>query len=182
MTPPTSRTWGRRGSTPVIRVRGRSQRRFSIAALCCYKPGMRSRLIYRPKRHTDHKSGGRKSFAWTEYRDLLIAAHQQLDGPIILVWDNLNVHKDRRMRAFIDAQDWLTDYHLPPYAPDLNPVEGIWSILRRTSQANTAFTDPDHLIRRLRHGLRQIQYRNDIIDGCLTGTGLTLTTPRLQGQ
>ncbi|MEU7606714.1 IS630 family transposase, partial [Streptomyces sp. NPDC041003] len=59
MTPPASRTWGKRGSTPVIRVRGRSQRRFSIAALCCYKAGERSRLIYRPKRHTDHKSGGR---------------------------------------------------------------------------------------------------------------------------
>ncbi|WP_420717202.1 IS630 family transposase [Streptomyces sp. H27-G5] len=182
MTPPTSRTWGRRGSTPVIRVRGRSQRRFSVAALCCYRPGERSRLIYRPKRHTDHKSGGRKSFAWTEYRDLLIAAHQQLDGPIVLIWDNLNVHKDRRMRAFIDAQDWITAYHLPPYAPGLNPVEGIWSVLRRTTQANTAFTDPDHLIRRLRHGLRQIQYRSHIIDGCLTGTGLTLTTPRLQPQ
>jgi hypothetical protein len=61
----------------------------------------------RPKRHTDHKSGGRKGFAWTEYRDL-IAAHQQPDGPIVLIWDNLNVHKDRRMRAFIDAQDWIT--------------------------------------------------------------------------
>jgi hypothetical protein len=92
---------------------------------CCYKPGERSRLIYRPKRHTDHKSGGRKSFAWTEYRDLLIAAHQQLDGPIVLIWDNLNVHKDRRMRAFIDAHAWITAYHLPPYAPDLNPVESI---------------------------------------------------------
>ncbi|AXG78990.1 IS630 family transposase [Streptomyces paludis] len=182
MTPPTSRTWGRRGSTPVIRVRGRSRRRFSVAALCCYQPGERSRLIHRPKRHTDHKSGGRESFARTEYRDLLIAAHQQLDGPIVLIRDNLNVHKDRRMRAFIDAQDWITAYHLPPYAPDLNPVEGIWSVLRRTTQANTAFTDPDHLIRQLRHSLRQIQYRSDIIDGCLTGTGLTLTTPRLQPQ
>ncbi|MFF7859454.1 IS630 family transposase, partial [Streptomyces sp. NPDC007904] len=30
MTPPTSRTWARRGHTPVIRARGRSQRRFSI--------------------------------------------------------------------------------------------------------------------------------------------------------
>ncbi|MEU2956847.1 IS630 family transposase, partial [Streptomyces xanthochromogenes] len=67
-------------------------------------------------------------------------------------------------------------------APDLNPVEGIWSVLRRTTQANTASTDPDHLIHRLRHGLRQIQYRSDIIDGCLTGTGLTLTTPRPQPQ
>ncbi|MFJ5548583.1 transposase [Streptomyces sp. NPDC093225] len=182
MTPPTSRTWSRRGTTPVIRVRGRSQRRFSIAALCCYKPGERSHLIYRPKRHGDHKSGGRKSFAWTEYRDLLIAAHQQLGGPVILIWDNLNVHKDRRMRAFIDTQDWITAHYLPSYAPDLNPVEGIWSVLRRTTQANTAFTDPDHLMRRLRRGLRQIQYRSDIIDGCLTGTGLTLTTPRLQTQ
>ncbi|WP_455713856.1 transposase [Streptomyces vinaceus] len=67
------------------------------------------------------------SFAWTEYRDLLIAAHQQLGGPIVLIWDNLNVHKDRRMRAFIDAQDWITAHHLPSYAPDLNPVEGIRS-------------------------------------------------------
>ncbi|WSQ98179.1 hypothetical protein OG735_08810 [Streptomyces sp. NBC_01210] len=53
MTPPTARTWARRGRTPVIRVRGRSQRRFSVAALACYKQGERSRLIYRPKRHVD---------------------------------------------------------------------------------------------------------------------------------
>src|SRR5205823_6588761 len=70
---------------------------------------------------------------------------------------NLNVHKDRRLRAFIDAHDWITVFYLPPYAPDLNPVEGIWSLLRRSSQANTAFTDPDHLIGVLRQGLRQIQ-------------------------
>lgn len=182
MTPPTSRTWAKRGSTPVIRVRGRSQRRFSIAALTCYKLGERSRLIYRPKRHIDHKRGGRRSFTWTDYRDLLIAAHQQLGGPIVLIWDNLNVHKDTRMRSFIDAHDWITAYHLPPYAPDLNPVEGIWSLLRRTCQANTAFTDPEHLISTLRHGLRQIQYRSDLIDGCLAATGLKLTTPRLQAQ
>ncbi len=85
MTPPASHTWGKRGTTSVIRVRGRSQRRISIAALCCYKPGERSRLVYRPKRHTDHKSRGRKSFAWTDYRDHLIATHQQLGGPIVLI-------------------------------------------------------------------------------------------------
>jgi hypothetical protein len=56
--------------------------------LACYKPGERSRLIYRPKRHEDHKRGGRRSFAWTDYRDLLTTAHQQLGGPIVLIWDN----------------------------------------------------------------------------------------------
>ena len=114
MTPPTARTWARRGRTPVIRVRGRSQRRFSVAALACYKHGERSRLIYRPKRHADHKCGGRRSFTWTDYRDLLIAAHQQLSAPIVLVWDNLNVHKDRRLRQFIDTQDWITCYSSRP--------------------------------------------------------------------
>lgn len=36
MTPPTARTWARRGHTPVIRVRSRSRRRISKAALTCY--------------------------------------------------------------------------------------------------------------------------------------------------
>ncbi|MGW5255257.1 IS630 family transposase, partial [Streptomyces sp. NPDC004012] len=49
-------------------------------------------------------------------------------------------------------------------------------------QVNTAFTDPDHLISTLRHGLRQIQYRSNLIDGCLAETGLTLTTSRQQRQ
>lgn len=182
MTPPTSRTWAKRGHTPVIRVRGRSQRRFSIAALACYKHGERSRLVFRPKRHADHKGGGRHSFTWTDYRDLLTAAHQQLGAPLVLVWDNLNVHLDARLRAFIDAHDWITSYQLPPYAPDLNPVEGIWSLVRRAGQNNTAFTDPDHLMRVLRRTLRELQYRSETIDGCLGATGLTLTTSRPQTQ
>jgi transposase len=33
------------------------------------------------------------------------------------------------MRQYIADHDWLTVYHLPAYAPDLNPVEGIWSLI-----------------------------------------------------
>ncbi|MFD9286449.1 winged helix-turn-helix domain-containing protein [Streptomyces mirabilis] len=33
--PPTSRTWSKRGPTTVIRVRGCSRGRVSVAALCC---------------------------------------------------------------------------------------------------------------------------------------------------
>ncbi|MFF7098465.1 IS630 family transposase, partial [Streptomyces rubradiris] len=40
----------------------------------------------------------------------------------------------------------------------------------------------DHLMRTLRHGLRQIQYRSNLIDGCLAETGLTLTTSHQQAQ
>ena len=47
MRPPRARTWGRRGITPVIRVRGGGTGRVSVAGLACYRPGDRSRLIYR---------------------------------------------------------------------------------------------------------------------------------------
>jgi transposase len=165
MTPPTTRTWSRRGHTPLVRVRGRSRRRLPVAALACHKPGERSRLIYRPC--PDARPDGR----------LIQTAHQQLDGPILLVRDNLNTHLTAGTRRYIAERDWLTVHQLPPYAPDLNPVEGVWSVLRRTTTANRAFADPHDLITALRRGSRQLQYRPDVIDGCLTGTGLMPTPP-----
>ncbi|GAA3160699.1 hypothetical protein GCM10010486_28540 [Nonomuraea roseoviolacea subsp. carminata] len=62
----------------------------------------------------------------------------------------------------------------PPYAPDLNPVEGIWSLLRRGWLSNVAFSTPEHLVQRIRRGLRHIQYRSELIDGCLAETGLAI--------
>ncbi|WP_451644057.1 IS630 family transposase [Streptomyces virginiae] len=175
MTPPRARTWGRRGYTPEIRVRGRSRRRTSIAALCCYKPGERSRLIHRPPTHLLLK-GARRSFSWKDYRDLLVRAHIQLGGPIVVVWDNLNTHLTAGLKRYEADHDWLTTVRLPPYAPDLNPVEAIWSLVRR-AMANTTFDAPDDLDHKLRRELRRIQLRPHLIDGCLTATGLTLTPP-----
>ncbi|SEC13714.1 putative transposase [Streptomyces sp. 2314.4] len=175
MTPPRARTWGRRGHTPVIRVRGRSRRRTSVAALCCYKPGEQSRLIHRPRHHLMLK-GARKSFSWQDYRDLLVRAHIQLGGPIVVIWDNLNTHLAAGLKRYEAEHDWLVTVRLPPYAPDLNPVEVVWSLVRR-AMANTALGTPDDLDRKLRRELRRIQLRPHLIDGCLTATGLPLTPP-----
>ncbi|MER5617810.1 transposase [Streptomyces sp. NPDC002215] len=157
-----------------MRVRGRPRRRTSVAALCCYKPGEKSRLIHRPA--PTSSSGARKSFSWKDYRDLLVRAHIQLSGPIVVVWDNLNTHLAAGLKQYEAEHDWLTTFRLPPYAPDLNPVEAIWSLVRR-AMANTAFDAPDDLDRVLRRELRRIQLRPHLINGCLTATGLTLVPP-----
>ncbi|MFI6495473.1 transposase [Streptomyces sp. NPDC050564] len=81
------------------------------------------------------------------------------------------------MRQFIAERDWLTVYQLPPYSPDLNPVEGIWSILGGTALANRAFADPGDLITVVGQGLRRLQYRGGALDGCLAGTGLVRAGP-----
>jgi hypothetical protein len=176
MRPPRSRTWGRRGITPVIRVRGGGTGRVSVAGLACYRPGHRSRLIYRLHAYRGRK-GETKAFTWIEYRDLLIAAHRQLPGGVVvLIWDNLNVHLGPELRAFAIAQAWLRVFRLPAYAPDLNPVEGIWSVLKRGVLANLAVASFGHLVQVIRHGLKKIQYQPGLIEGCLAGTGLTLAS------
>ncbi|WP_448619511.1 transposase [Geodermatophilus sp. URMC 65] len=70
--------------------------------------------------------------AAAHYAALLDAAHQQLGGPIVLVWNNLSTHTSKAMAELIAARPWLTVYRLPPYGHELNPVEVIWSHLKRS--------------------------------------------------
>ncbi|MEU7883803.1 transposase [Microbispora bryophytorum] len=72
--------------------------------------------------------------------------------------------------------DWLTVVQLPAYAPDLNATEGIWSLLKRGVLANLAAADLHQLIRVIKRGLKKIQYRPHLVDGCLAATGLAITT------
>ena len=76
----------------MVKVTGGSNRRVSLAALVAVKPGCRPRLIYRVHHARRRRDGQRKGFAEADCAALLDAAHQQLAGPIVVVWDNLNVH------------------------------------------------------------------------------------------
>jgi putative transposase len=170
--PPKARTWGRRGHTPVVPVSGKGSGRVSIAGLVCVRPGRRSRLIYRTIVHRGRRNE-RRSFAETDYIALLDAAHQQLNAPIVLVWDNLNTHISAAMRELIAARNWLHVIRLPAYAPDLNPTEGVWSHLKR-SIGNLAVHGVDQLQAIIKNRLKRVQYQPDLIDGFLAHTGLTL--------
>src|SRR3954470_18932212 len=127
--PPKGRTWGRRGHTPVVRVAAQNSPRLSLAALGAVKPGPRPRLIYRT--HRGRRGQRRKGFTETDYAALLDAAHQQLGGPRVGVWDTLNSHVSAAMTELIAARPWLTVFRLPPYAHELNPVESVWAHLKR---------------------------------------------------
>lgn len=50
-----------------------------------------------------------------------------IPGPIVLVWDNHPIHRRRLVTAFIAAHPRLHIFHFPTYAPELNPVEGLWT-------------------------------------------------------
>ena len=54
-----------------------------------------------------------------------------------LLWDGLPAHRSNAMLAWIRTQrSWLVVERLPAYAPELNPVEGLWSSLKTVELAN----------------------------------------------
>jgi DDE superfamily endonuclease len=158
----------------VVRVTGGSNKRVSLAALIAVKPGQRARLIYRVHAGRRHGKDQRKGFTETDYARLLDAAHQQLGGPLVVVWDNLNTHVSRAMAELVAARDWLTVCQLPPYAHELNPVEPVWSHLKR-SLANLAKRNLTELTALVKTRLKRMQYRPGLLDGFLASTGLDLT-------
>jgi len=151
-------------------VTGGHDTRVSLAALIAVRPGCGPRLIFRT--HRAQRADKRKGFTETDYARLLDAAHQQLGGPLVLVWDGLNT--SRAMRELIAARDWLTVYRLPPYAPELNPVEPVWSHLKR-SLANLVKQDIDQLTVLVKTRLRRMQYQPGLLEGFLAKPRLDLT-------
>ncbi|MET9915278.1 hypothetical protein ABZZ74_53205 [Streptomyces sp. NPDC006476] len=79
------------------------------------------------------------------------------------------------MREYAVAHNWRTIIRLPSYAPNLNPVEGVWSLLRHDRWPIPPSPTTRTLRRTLHRGLRHIQLRPDLIDGCLPCTRLILT-------
>ncbi|MEV6107810.1 transposase [Streptomyces sp. NPDC051940] len=172
--PPRGRTWAPRGARPVVRVAGRRGGRVNIAGAVCFKPGQRPRLFF--KLHGYHRRKGEvKTFAWSDYRDFIRTVHLQLGTPVVWVWDNLSVHLQQELFDFeAEHRDWLAIFHLPPYAPEINPLEGIWSLLKRALSAFAA-ADLVHLTQVIKRKLKKIQYQPHLVTGCLPPTGLDLT-------
>jgi transposase len=144
-----------------------------VAGVVCFKRGERSCLFYRLHVYRGRK-GEAKSFSWRDYRDLIVMTRIQLRAPVVWVWDNLNVHLvDELADFFEENKGWLTVFQLPSYAPELNPQEGVWSLMKR-GLADFAAANLDHLAQVMKRKLRKIQYRPHLIDGCLTETGLIM--------
>ncbi|MER5917740.1 transposase [Streptomyces sp. NPDC001982] len=120
------------------------------------------------------RRGEPKTFAWRQYRGLIVMTHQQLRTPMVWCWDSLNVHLVKELADFAtEHQGWLRIYQLPSYAPELNPAEGIWSLLKR-HLADFAAVDLAHLTHVIKRKLKKIQYRSHLVDKCLPHTGLIM--------
>ena len=132
MGPLRRRSWAPRGQTPQLRQRGRSRRKVSVIGA----------LVISPRRRCVHAYFGflpEANYDGEAVLAFLKQIRQALRTPLALIWDRLRAHR------FEPVAGWLAQhrhdvraYLLPPYAPELNPVELIWGYAKSHRLAHFA--------------------------------------------
>jgi putative transposase len=163
LNPLVRRTWAPKGQTPVLTGFGRHRDKVStIAAISIAARRRRIGLYFQtdPKSYVD--ATGVVSFL----RRLL----RHLRGKVIVVWDGGSNHKGPLIRALLRRLPRLHLERLPAYAPDLNPVEMIWSYLKYGKLSNFVPRDVKHLDRVVSQHLLQLAEASGLIKSLWTGS------------
>jgi transposase len=89
--------------------------------------------------------------------------------PLLIVWDGAKPHRSHLVRDYVDSTEGhLQIESLPPYAPELNPVEYLWAWLKRHALANFCPDTLAELHHTARGRLKSAQRRSAIIAACWT--------------
>jgi transposase len=77
--------------------------------------------------------------------DFLRRLRRKLRRPLIVVWDRWSVHRSAARRIAAARWKQIEFESLPAYAPELNPVEAMWSHAKYADLANYVPDDADEL-------------------------------------
>jgi hypothetical protein len=166
MAPLVRRSWSLRGQTPVLRQRTRCHRKVSaIAALCI--PPSRDRLALYFRLHPDANIDAERVM------DFLAHLQRQLRTPTVLICDRFKAHTGELIDECVLPGSAHLEY-LPPYAPELNPVEYLWAYLKTNPLANDPILDLHTLAQRTRCAASSAQHRPDLLLSFLHHTHLSL--------
>ena len=147
--PTRVRTWAPRGQTPVIQFHFNWKHLSMIAGVSFTNAYFRLH------------PGTIKAPQIVAFLKALVA---QIKQPLLIIWDWLRAHRSRLVRDYLDTLDGhvAIDF-LPPYAPELNPVEYLWAWLKRHALANYCPNSISELAYTARGRLRSAQRRTTLI-------------------
>lgn len=92
---------------------------------------------------------------------------------LLLIWDGLPVHRSRKVKDYLETQkDWLRVERFPAYSPELNPIEYLWSAMKRRDLANLPPKGLKHLKRRIYFSKKRISNDEKLLKGFLRASGL----------
>ena len=107
-------TWAPKGKTPVVVSTGA---RFKVNVISAISPKGELRFMA-----TENNVNAK---VFCEFLNCLLA---DATAPVFLIVDNHPVHRSEEVQKFVTAaKGKLRLFYLPPYSPELNPDELVWS-------------------------------------------------------
>lgn len=160
--PVVRRTWAPRGKTPVHYSWDRHERISVIGALTL-SPMTRRIGVYFTYQYDNVRTENVVFF--------LQFLHEQLQRKLVLVCDRWSVHR-AAVRQLQIKHTWLRVEWLPPYAPELNPVEAMWSYTKHCDLANFIPESTSHLENAVLDSLAAQNYNRRLKLGYFKRAGL----------
>lgn len=103
-----------------------------------------------------------------------VALHHRVRRKIIVVWDRLNVPRSAARQLMEEHPDWFDFEWLPPYAPDLNPIEQWWNHTKYAELANVIPDDLDDLYALVQFTINENRKNTPLLNAFLAFTHLRL--------
>lgn len=92
---------------------------------------------------------------------------------LLVIWDGSPIHRRAEVKAFVaEAGDAIPLEPLPPYAPDLNPVEWLWRQLKEVELRNLTCLDLDQLHLEWHLALDRVRQKPRLFRSFFEGAGL----------
>jgi transposase len=146
---PVTRTWAPKGQTPIIQQSFTWKQMSAVAGLTWW------RFYFR------FFNGAIRSEQLIEF---LAALKRQIKGKLLIIWDGAATHRSRLLHQWLEGQEGhIALASLPPYAPELNPVEAIWGYLKKHEIANLCSNTIAEVSDFARRRLKSMQRRPRLI-------------------
>jgi len=136
----TGRVWGKRGTRPRVPKQTEYDYVYVFGTVCP-KTGESHSLIL--------------PYCNTEMMNLflkLVSEKTPAGHHMILVLDNAGWHHSKGLRV----PENITLHHLPPYSPELNPIERVWQYCKEHYLCNRVFDDYNALLDAGQDAMRRV--------------------------
>jgi transposase len=170
MCPLVRRSLAPRGHPLVMRYQSKHRQKVSVQAAVVLDRDGRVEAL-RCQMHEDSYVDGLKT---AQFLRRLLA---EFDGPLKVIWDRGNMHKGPHVRAVLQEHPRLTLEQFPPYCPDLNPVEGLWSWVKYGRLANFCPRDLRHLSSAVASSLAEAMEKHSMLQNFTRHAGLNTPQP-----
>lgn len=167
LSPIVRRTWAPRGRTPVIKVT-KPHERISVIGAVTISP-KRSRFGFQ-----FHLSEDNANFHGHSVVRFIGGLRNRLRSRFTLLWDEIPIHRTKAVNDYLAKHRSIVVEPFPHYAPELNPVDYVWSYVKYDRLANYCPSGLIELRQRIIEELSRLREMPDLLESLFKPTGFSL--------